>query len=68
MGSPIEPLIQELLKELGEDPHREGLIKTPERVARAYDFLASGKLRRAPHGIRKNAKGLGSQSASTRSP
>ena len=42
MGSPIEPLIQELLKELGEDPHREGLIKTPERVARAYDFLASG--------------------------
>ena len=33
---------RELLKELGEDPHREGLIKTPERVARAYDFLASG--------------------------
>lgn len=42
MGSAIEPLIRALLTELGEDPNRDGLIKTPERVARAYDFLASG--------------------------
>jgi len=38
----IEPLIADLLKELGEDPHREGLAKTPERVAKAYRYLASG--------------------------
>ncbi len=38
----IEPLIADLLKELGEDPHREGLLKTPERVASAYRYLTSG--------------------------
>ena len=31
----IEKLVEQLLKELGEDPHREGLQKTPERVAKA---------------------------------
>ncbi len=38
----VENLISELLRELGEDPQREGLIKTPERVANALDFLTSG--------------------------
>jgi GTP cyclohydrolase IA len=38
----IEGLIESLLKELGEDPSREGLRRTPERVARALDFLTSG--------------------------
>ncbi len=38
----IEPLITDLLKELGEDPHREGLLKTPERVAEAFRTLTSG--------------------------
>ncbi|MBP2670074.1 MAG: folE [candidate division NC10 bacterium] len=38
----IQPLIVDLLKELGEDPHREGLRKTPERVAGAYAYLTSG--------------------------
>jgi GTP cyclohydrolase I len=35
-------LARELLIELGEDPEREGLVKTPERVARAWEFLTSG--------------------------
>jgi GTP cyclohydrolase I len=40
--SKIEKLIEELLLEIGEDPKREGLIKTPERVAKAWKFLAKG--------------------------
>jgi GTP cyclohydrolase I len=32
-----EAIIKDFLAELGEDPQREGLRKTPERVARMYD-------------------------------
>lgn len=35
-------LVRELLIEIGEDPEREGLIKTPERVAKAFEFLTRG--------------------------
>ncbi len=38
----VAELVRELLSEIGEDPDREGLRKTPERVARAYEFLTSG--------------------------
>jgi GTP cyclohydrolase I len=38
----IEDSVRDILVALGEDPDREGLVKTPERVARAYEFLSSG--------------------------
>jgi len=38
----LERLFRELLKEIGEDPAREGLERTPERVAKAYRYLTSG--------------------------
>ncbi len=38
----IEPLVRQLLVELGEDPQREGLARTPERVAKALAFLTYG--------------------------
>ncbi|MGD0166537.1 MAG: GTP cyclohydrolase I FolE [Gaiellaceae bacterium] len=38
----MQELIQELLVEIGEDPEREGLQRTPQRVATAYEFLTSG--------------------------
>ncbi|HZQ73445.1 MAG TPA: GTP cyclohydrolase I FolE [Burkholderiales bacterium] len=38
----VEALVRQLLVELGEDPAREGLVKTPARVARALAFLTHG--------------------------
>ena len=38
----VRNLISELLKNIGEDPKREGLLDTPQRVADAYEFLTSG--------------------------
>ena len=34
--------VKAILKLLGEDPEREGLVKTPERVAKAWQFLTQG--------------------------
>ena len=38
----VQELVRELLLELGEDPEREGLLRTPLRVAESYEFLTSG--------------------------
>jgi len=38
----VAELVRELLLEIGENPDREGLARTPLRVARAYAFLTSG--------------------------
>lgn len=35
-------LVNDLLLEIGEDPERQGLLRTPERVAKAYEFLTAG--------------------------
>ena len=38
----VENLIKELLLKLGEDPDREGLLKTPSRVAKSLNYLTKG--------------------------
>jgi GTP cyclohydrolase I len=38
----LEDLTRELLVRLGEDPDREGLLRTPERFTKAYQYLTKG--------------------------
>jgi GTP cyclohydrolase IA len=38
----LAPLVKEMLSILGEDPGRDGLVRTPERVDQAMRFLTSG--------------------------
>jgi len=38
----VSEQVKIMLNEIGEDPNREGLLKTPERVAKAYEFLTKG--------------------------
>lgn len=38
----MQDLIGKLLEKMGEDPERQGLKKTPERVSRMFEFLTAG--------------------------
>ncbi len=40
--SRIDGLVTELLKEIGEDPEREGLRQTPGRFRRSMEFMTRG--------------------------
>lgn len=42
MQKNIEKITKQLLKDIGEDPNREGLLKTPSRVAKAWQFFSKG--------------------------
>ena len=41
-GASFESLVNEMIRRLGDDPEREGLKKTPERVSKSMAFLTSG--------------------------
>jgi GTP cyclohydrolase I len=41
-ADPIAGTIRKLIAEIGEDPEREGILKTPGRVAQSLRFLTSG--------------------------
>jgi len=49
-----EDLVREMLVRLGEDPQREGLLRTPERVQKAFQFLTRG-YNEDPEALLKNA-------------
>ena len=42
MRTSLEEAVGTLLAEIGEDPSRDGLVRTPERVRRMYDELTAG--------------------------
>ena len=42
MQESFENSVKNMLTIIGEDPNREGLVKTPERVYKAFKFLTSG--------------------------
>ena len=50
----FENLVREILVRLGEDPEREGLLRTPERVHHAFEFLTKG-YQQDPDTMLKNA-------------
>ena len=50
----IASLVRQLLVELGEDPGRDGLLKTPTRVAKSLTFLTRG-YRQTPRGVLNGA-------------
>jgi GTP cyclohydrolase IA len=50
----FEELVREMLVRLGEDPEREGLLRTPERVQKAFHFLTRG-YNEDPEALLKNA-------------
>jgi GTP cyclohydrolase I len=41
-SDPLEKIVRELLHQLGEDPDRDGLARTPARVAKSFRFLTEG--------------------------
>jgi GTP cyclohydrolase I len=49
-GKIRQELVRELLRDIGEDPEREGLKATPARVARSLEYLTRG-YREDPRGI-----------------
>jgi len=42
---PFTDLVAEMIRRLGDDPERDGMVKTPERVEKAMDFLTAGYVR-----------------------
>jgi GTP cyclohydrolase I len=53
-GATFEELLREVLVRLGEDPGRDGLVRTPERMQRSLEYLTKG-YREDPEKLLKGA-------------
>ena len=53
-GASMQELLRELIVRLGEDPERDGLTRTPERMQRSLEYLTKG-YREAPEKLLKGA-------------
>ena len=53
----IKKLTKDLLKEIGENPDREGLLKTPHRVAKSWEFFSRGYKQNIDEIINKEKQG-----------
>lgn len=42
LNTPVQALLSDMIRSFGEDPHREGLLKTPERFEKAMRELTAG--------------------------
>ena len=56
MGKKNEIITKQLLEELGENPEREGLLKTPSRVAKAWEFFSLGYNQKLDDIINNNSR------------
>ena len=54
--SEIAGHVYEILRLLGENPDREGLLKTPERVAKSLQFLTQGYAQNGTEIIRSDVR------------
>jgi GTP cyclohydrolase I len=52
----IKKAVREILIAIGEDPDREGLVETPDRVARMYSEVFKGFNKTAEHHLQKSFK------------
>ncbi|KIM13102.1 MAG: GTP cyclohydrolase [Sulfurovum sp. FS08-3] len=50
----FQEAVSKILQLIGEDPSREGLVKTPQRVAKAFEFLTQG-YHQNPHEVLNKA-------------
>lgn len=50
----IEAGVRLILEGIGEDPHREGLLDTPDRIARMYEEIFGGLTLTAEEPLRKH--------------
>ena len=50
---------RDVIRAIGEDPEREGLLDTPQRAAKAMEFMEAARLRDELHALEARRKEVG---------